>query len=327
MRTSGARPTPVPGWVIAVGAVLLLLAGRFAIDAVLTQNTVDGPPARTSASPKVVSDYGTPHVIGRVRVEELTELSGLAASRRHPGLLWAHNDSGAGPYIYCLHMSGSPCGVYEIEGARAIDWEDISAAPGERDEDALYIADIGDNSRARSTVTIYRVAEPDVSGETRPASTDAPTGTLEADSFTMTYPDRAHDAEAIVVNRTTGDLYVITKEYSSWSEVFVARAPLADNTELEHLTSIKISGLLVDRTGAALAPSGDRIIFSTYDKGYEVLLPEGRPFDSIFNQTPIPVTLGTHEQGEAVTYTVSGDAIISASEGDHSPIYSVERRD
>ena len=327
MKSMTARANPVPGWALVLAALVTVIAGRFAAEVVLNQSSITIPHRRTASPPQVADDYSKPRVVGRVQVGELIELSGLAASRRNPGLLWAHNDSGAGPHIYCLHLSGSSCGIYEIAGARSIDWEDLAAAPGEAGQPMLYIADIGDNARSRGTVTIYSVEEPRISGATPPASTAAPTAALPSETYTLTYPDRAHDAEGIIVHRDTGDLYVITKEYSGRSEVFVARAPLADGMELELVASMKVSGLLGTRTGASLSPAGDRIIFSTYASGYELRLPEGASFDAIWKQRPVPVDLGPHEQGEAVTYTASGDAIVSASEGVRSPIYAVERRD
>lgn len=326
MRSGTARANPIPGWVLVIAALVTVVAGRFAVEALFSQSAIE-PHRRAASPPQVAGDYGRPRIVGRVQVDELTELSGLAASQKHPGLFWAHNDSGAGPFIYCLHLSGGSCGVYEVAGARAVDWEDIAPAPGVDGQPALYIADIGDNSRSRSTVTVYRVAEPNISGATPSASSSSPTATLGSDAFMLTYPDRAHDAESIIVHRETGDLYVITKEYSGRAEVFVARAPLTDGTELESIASMKVSGLLAGRTGAGLSPANDRIIFSTYASGYELRLPEGAPFDTIWNQRPIRVDLGPHEQGEAVSYTASGDGIVSASEGARSPIYAVERRD
>ena len=312
----------MPGWALLFLVVVAIVGGWYAVDAVLDRKTIASSERTATEAPRKGSDYGRPHVVGRLQVPGLTELSGLAASWRNPGLMWAHNDSGARPLLYCLQPSGAGCGTWEVEGAEAIDWEDIAAAPDENGVDSLYIGDTGDNQRIRDSITIYRVAEPEVS-----SSEAGSTGTLEARAFSFTYPDRPHDAEAIVVNRRTGDLYVITKEYSSRSRVFVARAPWIEHRELEHVTSMKTVGLLPARTGASLSPSGDRIVFATYDSGYEIRLPEGRPFDDIWDQEPVPVDLGPHQQGEAVTYTVSGDTIVSASEGARSPIYAVERRD
>jgi len=324
------RPAPAraarPGWIALLAAVAIVVVTRYAVVELL-----DGTPPlsadRDAQDPSREGEYGKPRVIGRLQVPELTELSGLATSQRNPGSLWAHNDSGDGPFIYCLRTSGVGCGIWQLDGARAVDWEDIAAAPDERGEPSLYVADIGDNTRSRATVSVYRVEEPRASVTDRNASPSSPTGTLQAETFTFTYPDRPHDAEAIVVNQETGDLYVITKGYSSRSIVFVARAPLVDRAELERVASMKITGLLSDRTGASLAPTGDRIVFSTYAGGYELRLPPGKHFDSIWGQKAVPVDLGAHEQGEAVTYAGSGDTIISASEGARSAIYAVERRD
>ena len=38
--------------------------------------------------------------------DELQESSGLAISRTQPGVLWSHNDSGDGPTLYAIDMSG-----------------------------------------------------------------------------------------------------------------------------------------------------------------------------------------------------------------------------
>lgn len=324
MKPAPARSS-TPGWVMVLAALVLIAAASFTLITLLDNE----PDPGDSANPRrdeAVSEYGEPEVVGRLQVPELTELSGLAASHANPGLLWAHNDSGDGPFLYCLRASGTGCGTWRVTGAQAVDWEDIAAAPDDTGDPALYIGDIGDNARSRTTVTVYRVVEPHVADPTS-GSSAASTGTQtsEAETFKLTYPGRAHDAEAIVVNRATGDLYVITKD-ASRSTVFVARAPLSERAELERVTSMKNTGLFGSRTGASLSPTGDRIVFSTYASGYELQLPDGRHFDAIWSQEAVPIDLGRHAQGEAVTYTTSGQTIISASEGARSPIYAVDRR-
>ena len=37
-----------------------------------------------------------------IRDPRITESSGLAASRLHPGIYWTHNDSDDGPYLYAV---------------------------------------------------------------------------------------------------------------------------------------------------------------------------------------------------------------------------------
>ena len=80
-----------------------------------------------------------------MRLKELPEASGVAASRRNPGIVWALNDSGD-PVIYAIDANGTITGRVRITGATLEDWEAlaVSACPGGT---CLYVADIGDNDR------------------------------------------------------------------------------------------------------------------------------------------------------------------------------------
>src|SRR5688500_4220476 len=129
---------------------------------------------------------------------ELPEASGVALSRRTPGLLWAHNDSSE-PVLFALDTTGAVKGRVRVTGAEVSDWEDVSAGPCPQGS-CLYIADIGDNNRARRRVRIYRVPEP--RAEDR--------ATQPADIFEAVYPDGAQDAEAAFITGAD-DLFVVTK--------------------------------------------------------------------------------------------------------------------
>ena len=133
----------------------------------------------------------------QVRVPELQEGSGVAASRRSPGRLWAHNDSGD-PVLVALDANGAVSGSVRVSGARVEDWEAIAGpcAAGA----CLYIGDIGDNDAGRRSITIYRVPEP--------ADPSSPADV--ADSLRVMYPDGAQDAETLLVT-PTGDMLIVTK--------------------------------------------------------------------------------------------------------------------
>jgi hypothetical protein len=133
-----------------------------------------------------------------VRVAELSEGSGLAVSRRVPGRLWSHNDSGA-PVLIALDENGSIAGRVRVTGASVEDWEAIAVGPC-GSASCLHIADIGDNDAARKRVTIYRLPEPD--GATDSAAV--------SDVFHATYPDGAHDAEALLIT-PDGRMHIVTK--------------------------------------------------------------------------------------------------------------------
>ena len=134
---------------------------------------------------------------GLAKLEGLPEASGLAISRRSPGRLWAHNDSGE-PVIFAVSASGAVSRV-RLTGVAVDDWEAIAVGdcPG---GSCVYIGDIGDNNGRRKQITVYRLAEP--------AGGD---GSVQVkDIFHATYPDGAHDAETLLVS-PDGTLYIVTK--------------------------------------------------------------------------------------------------------------------
>src|SRR2546425_2345850 len=59
----------------------------------------------------------------------LIESSGVAVSHAHPGVLWSHNDSGDGPYLYATDLTGADRGRVLVSGAENEDWEDMALGP------------------------------------------------------------------------------------------------------------------------------------------------------------------------------------------------------
>jgi hypothetical protein len=131
---------------------------------------------------------------------ELPELSGLAASRRWPGVYWAHNDSGDGPRLLAFNRRGQVIARIEIEGAEAMDWEDIALYEREG-RNWLAIGDIGDNLAFRDMATIYLLPEPALD-----ASRARPQRRLD-----FRYPDGPRDAEGLAVDAEGGHILVMEK--------------------------------------------------------------------------------------------------------------------
>ncbi len=133
-----------------------------------------------------------------MRLAGLSEASGLVASRATPGRFWSHNDSGT-PELIAFDAKGNVSGRVSISGARVEDWEALASAPCGKGS-CLYVADIGDNDGKRRDITIYRVPEP--------AKAE---GSVQAEAVVkMSYPDGAHDAEALLA-APDGTLYIVTK--------------------------------------------------------------------------------------------------------------------
>ena len=219
------------------------------------------------------------------------EASGIAVSRRTPGLLWTHNDSGQ-PVLHAVDASGTVKGHVQVTGARVVDWEDLAAGPCPEGS-CLYIADIGDNNRSRRSITIYRIPEP------RP---DQSASDL-ADVWNATYPDGAHDAEALFAAGNA--LFVVTKDESSATALY--RLPLLPKGGREARLEL-VSRLALDRiTGASVSPDGTWVALRTNDLGlfYRTAdLIDGRAAAS----RPFDLTAVGEPQGEGIA--IGGEGLV-----------------
>ena len=98
---------------------------------------------------------------GTVTAPEITEASGIVASRQNPGVLWTHNDSGYPGSVFALSTNGTLLGRYYLPTVFYGNFEDIAIGPGASPEHHyVYLADIGDNFAARSSVRVLRFPEP-----------------------------------------------------------------------------------------------------------------------------------------------------------------------
>jgi hypothetical protein len=192
---------------------------------------------------------------GIVRVPGLSEGSGIAASRRTQGTLWAHNDSGEAT-IFRLDPQGSLTGRVRVSGAVVDDWEDIAVGPCPQGS-CVYIGDIGDNNGRRDHIVIYRTREP--------AATDQVTEPVE--TFRATYPDGAHDAESLFVT-PEADVFIITKGDPGPIAVYRFPRPLqvGASVRLERVGE-PVATANVDAgdrpTGADVSPNGEWVAVRT----------------------------------------------------------------
>lgn len=129
----------------------------------------------------------------------LDELSGLAVSRADAQVLWGHNDTGGGAFLFRFGPRGEDLGRVPVAGVQAHDWEDIAAfehagAP------ALLVADTGNNFATRAVVTLYAVSDPGRIGEPRLLW-----------RLPFRFPDGARDCEAVAVDPVTREILLVSK--------------------------------------------------------------------------------------------------------------------
>ena len=233
-------------------------------------------------------------LINSAMLPEVPEASGLAVSRRTPGVLWAHNDSDNATVLFALDAAGVARGRVRIP-VRTRDWEDISAghcATG----DCLYIGDIGDNAFSRRRIEIYRIFEP------APDETE----TAAPEVISATYPDGPHNAEAMFL--IGDDLFIVTRDRDAG--VYRANATRPGNVALQRIGQLRLEESVV--TDAEASPDENSVAVRT---SHEVLL--YRAADLIGGRnipySRIPIDGLREIQGEGVAF--DGTMLYLASEG------------
>jgi len=179
----------------------------------------------------------------------MQESSGVAVSRTHAGVLWTHNDSGDGPYLYATNLSGADRGLLRVPGADAVDWEDIALGPcPTRAGTCVYVADTGDNDEKRASVTLYAVPEPALPRS--PRDTTATPAVLR-----LQYPDGPHDVEATFVSFRDGAVYLVTKGRSGTIALYRVTRDLWRSRSVVTVTAVPPSaGTFFSTTSVAAAP-------------------------------------------------------------------------
>ena len=247
--------------------------------------------------------------------ERLAELSGAVVSRSE-NVIFTHQDSGDGPILTALDRSdGETADTWDLgAGVSSTDWEDLATATSKDGDTMLYIGDIGDNSEVRAEVSVYRVPEP-VVGEDLGA----------VERFDLNYPDGPRDAETLLADPQTGDVFILSRSSSGTSVLYAAPSPLASGalTEVARLEfgSGDLSGNKTT-TGGDISLHGNQVAIRTYTEAY-IWLRDGGGVGEALNDSPCRVPLFVEPKGEALAFTPEG-ALITLSEGINPAIYRYE---
>lgn len=263
--------------------------------------------------------------LGNVQSGSLTEVSGIAASRRFPGVLWAHDDSGDQPRVFALEADGTHLGVFGLSGAAAVDWEDMAIGPGPATGvDYLFLADTGNNALDRAVVTIYRVPEPALDAFQLPVTTTV--GGVAA--FPVQYPGGVRrDAETLLVDPVSGDWFLVTRDRSRTGSTYVYLNPWPQQagvtTTLQLVATLASS---IEIKGGDVAPAGDLVLLRRHSTSQAVtglLWPRapGTDLESVFATVACAAPLVFEPQGEAVAFAPDGRSYYTVGEGASQPVY------
>ncbi|MET7631267.1 LPXTG cell wall anchor domain-containing protein [Streptomyces sp. NPDC005078] len=257
--------------------------------------------AAVTATPATADD-GAADRSFTIEDPRITESSGLAASRAHPGIYWTHNDSDDGPYVYAVDSrTGRTVATITMRGVGAPrDVEAISLGP----DGNLYVGDIGDNLNGSwDHVWIYRFREPKVLKD----------ATVRATQFDVKYADGARNAEALMVHPRTGRVYIASKNEDGGG---LYEGPARLTTGRTNV--FRRVGEVPWVTDGTFSPDGKELVLRSYFSARGYAFEDGRLGADHRVDAPL------QGQAESVTYTADGSALMFGSEGARSEVVRVD---
>ncbi|MBM7436879.1 WD40 repeat domain-containing protein [Streptomyces sp. HB132] len=256
----------------------------------------------TGTAPAVADDGGGADRTFTIEDSRITESSGLAASRKHPGVYWTHNDSDDGPYVYAVDSrTGKTVATITMKGVgEPRDVEAISLGP----DGNLYVGDIGDNLDGTwDHVWIYRFPEPEKLAD----------ATVRATQFDVTYADGARNAEAMMVHPETGRVYIASKNEDGGGLYEGPEKLTAGGNNV-----FRRVGEVPWVTDGAFSPDGGNLVLRSYFSA------RGYAFENGRLGADHAVSVPFQGQSESVTYTADGSAMMFGSEGKRGEVVRVE---
>ena len=237
----------------------------------------------TAAAPsgqkaKVVFSFQDPAIV---------ESSGLVATG---DLFLTVNDSGDSGRVFAVDRSGATVGVTSW-AEDPVDVESLApAGPGE-----VWVGDTGDNSRARDSISVFKVPYGVGDREVTPTS------------YELVYPDRAHDAETLLANPTTGQLFVVSKDIFGGTTYAAPRRLSSD-----HPNRLRaVADGFTFATDGSFFPDGRHYVVRGYTDATVYSFPDHEPLVSF----PLP----TQKQGEGISVGPDGQLYLS-TEGQFSDV-------
>ncbi len=293
--------------------------------------------AGSSLSCDVQPCYLPPVDLGYLADDLAPEASGIAPSSTDPDLFFTVDDSSGTDRIIAIDGSGATSAIVTVTDMDAGNAEALSPGPcdniGER---CLYIGDIGDNELRRDTITVYRIAEPDIAdgaaaADAAGSAADGPAfvGPVPSQVWKFSYPAGARNAEAMLIG-DDGSVIIITKPEGGATAHEIYRGPTGGGQlvlvnsftpprALKPLQSMLVGNVVTD---ASRLP--DRVMLLTYDQAIEYLAPAAGADPAKFSDWPLrQLPIPGQWQSEGLTYggsaglTACGYLVVSEKSGGH----------
>jgi hypothetical protein len=258
--------------------------------------------------------------------ERIAESSGLATNAQGD-LVFTIEDAGNAPIIWGVDLEGQVRVREQVDGTTNVDWEDLARGTDDKGKPALFVADAGDgyfraqppSGGPRKTFRIIRVSLP-----VPPKDNKITTPPARHPVFwDFAYPDgRNHNSEAMLVEPKTNQIFLVDKPVETDAPTTLWRLPARPRVGAMN-TLTRVAEVPVSRaTGAAYSPDGRRFVVRNSQFAYVWDVVRGSVAASL-STAPTIVVLPHQRQGEGVTFTPDGNALLLSSEGSRTPVWVV----
>lgn len=247
--------------------------------------------------------FTAPKKAGDLKNKKIDEASGLAFSRTHLGIIYTHNDSGGEPLVYLIDTLGKDKGSIKLKGVRNRDWEDIAVGPGPDPKlNYIYVGEIGDNNAVYKSVKIYRFPEPKSLEENME---------VEPEVLKLKYPDGPRDAETLMVDPISKDIFIVSKRDSV---NILYRAPQSafskKDFELEKIMELPFTMSVA----GDISVDGKQILIKNYFSVFYWERNEGETVPDALKRNPVLLPYKPEPQGEAIAFHPNGQSYFTLSE-------------
>jgi hypothetical protein len=250
--------------------------------------------------------FGEPIDKGILENKDLTEASGLAASRQNKGLFWSHNDSKDANRLFLFDEKGKDKGTFYLENAQNRDWEDIEMVTI-KNTPYIYIADIGDNDGKHEKKYIYRIKEPKITASQKPII-DTLRGT---ETFVISYPDANRNAESLMIDQQTFDLYIVSKFEAN---VVVYQVPYPQSTTKINVAKPILTLPFTFATAGTISLDNQEILIKNSETVFYWKRKKNESIAAALKRPSIILPYKKEPQGEAIAFAADGSGYYTVSE-------------
>jgi hypothetical protein len=211
-------------------------------------------PNPTPTPEVVIPDFET--IPKNYTLSGANEASGICDSKSMSGNVWMQEDGNNPNVLHQFSHTGQYKGNIQMPFPNR-DWEDMTIGAGpETGKNYIYLADIGDNAAVfDNQYYIYRFIEPQSLSEK----------VTNFDRISFQYPDGSRDAECVLLDPATKDIYIVTKREFN---VRLYQLPYPQSvTEIQTAKFIQNIPLQIITSGG-ISSDGKEIVLRNYDAIY-----------------------------------------------------------